>query len=164
MDCPAARNPQHKLMNKPFQKISAGKKAASTRKARNLEETGHLCTRQIEILKLARGAASSAIARARKNGIPVDDDFGHRIAQLLERQNWRCALTGIPFDAERTSEGAGGRDYAPSPDRRDPLAGYTAKNVQWILWSVNRAKGRMPNHHFEKVFSSLGKRIAESQQ
>jgi len=142
--------------------LSAGKKAAATRKARNREKTSHLSTSQLQILKLARSAASSAIVRARSRGIPADDKFGNDLADILEKQDWRCALTALPFSNKRTSEGAGGRDYAPSPDRRDPARGYTAENVQWILWAVNRAKGRMSQQHFLRVFCALGIKLSQA--
>ena len=139
---------------------TAGLKAAVNRKARSHEATYHLSPEQLEILKLARGAASAAMSRARKSGIQFDRDFNLGIVDVLEKQGWRCALTGIAFNSEKTSLGAGERDYSPSPDRIKPDKGYVKEKVQWVLWAVNRAKGRMPNEHFMRVFSALGSNIA----
>lgn len=140
---------------------SAGRKAHATRKAREGESTDHLSKGQIAVLKLARGAASSAMSRAKHEGVQFDPNFNLGLVELLERQSWCCALIGIPFGSDQTSLGAGGRDYAPSPDRIEPAKGYAAGNVQWILWAVNRAKGRMPPGHFRHVFRTLGKMLEE---
>ena len=87
---------------------TAGLKAAATWKARSHEATYHLSPEQLEILKLARGAASAAMSQVRKSGIQFDRDFNLGIVDVLEKQGWRCALTGIAFNSEKTSLGAGG--------------------------------------------------------
>ncbi|MCY4181321.1 MAG: hypothetical protein OXF43_00320 [Gammaproteobacteria bacterium] len=147
------------MTKQSFAPGSAGQKAARTRKTYTNENVGDLSHEQISVLHLARKAASSAMARAKREGIPFDHNFNLGLDELLEQQDWRCALTGIPFSGEKTSQGAGGRDYAPSPDRIDPVIGYKATNVQWILWCINRAKGRMPVRHFERVFVALGRNL-----
>lgn len=139
--------------------MSAGQKAALTRKAYAGEAVTRLSQNQIAVLRLARSAAVSAMARARSEGVPFEHDFNLGLPELLAQQDWRCTMTRIPFSVAKTSQGAGGRDYAPSPDRIDPTKGYTAANVQWILWCINRAKGRMPVHHFERVFLALGRNL-----
>ena len=135
--------------------LSAGRKAARTRRAWARERIDDLSPEQIAILRLTRRAASAALGRARRVGIPCGATFNRNLRAQLEGQGWCCALTGIPFSEEKTSARAGGRDFAPSPDRIDPGSGYVSGNVQWILWCINRAKGRMPEHHFEHVFREL---------
>lgn len=120
---------------------TAGLKAAATWKARSHEATYHLSPEQLEILKLARGAASAAMSQVRKSGIQFDRDFKLGIVDVLEKQGWRCALTGIAFNSKKTSLGAGGRDYSPSPDRIKPDKGYVKENVQWFLWASIEQKG-----------------------
>ncbi len=141
--------------------LSAGRKAARTRRAWARERIDDLSPEQLAVLRLARRAASAALGRARQVGIPCGADFNCNLRAQLDRQDWCCALTGIPFSEERTSAGAGGRDLAPSPDRIDPGSGYVSGNVQWILWCINRAKGRMPEHHFEHVFRELGRALGD---
>jgi len=137
-------------------RLTAGRKAAATRWAWNRERVADLTPAHRAVLDRARRAASAALSRAQRGGIPFDAAFNRGLRAQLERQGWCCAVTAIPFSDARTSPGAGGRDFAPSPDRIDPDRGYVPENVQWILWCVNRARGRMPRHHFERVFRALG--------
>ena len=70
----------------------------------------------------------------------------------MSEQDYRCALTLIPFDIEFRTGGAGGTHLAPSPDRIDPSLEYVPGNVR-VLWAVNRAKGEMPEEFFS-VFAA----------
>lgn len=107
------------------------------------------------ILYHAKQSAAGAIGRAKKAGMPVDVDWMRNAPAQIEAQGFRCALTGLEFDVDYRTEGAGGTHLAPSPDRIDPKLGYVKGNVRWVLWAINRAKGEMPEALFLKVFRSL---------
>lgn len=53
----------------------------------------------------------------------------------LVDQDYKCALTGIPF----RDEGFG--PYSMSLDRINPDDGYVIENIRWILTAVNAMKG-----------------------
>jgi len=139
---------------------TAGLKAAATWKARSHEATYHLSPEQLEILKLARGAASAAMSRVRKSGIQFDRDFKLGIVDVLEKQGWRCALTGIAFNSKKNvPRSRGARLFAkPGSDQARQRIRQGKRSV--VSLGVNRAKGRMPNEHFMRVFSALGSNIA----
>lgn len=102
-----------------------------------------------ERLKARAGVRAAACrARARKERVPFDESIVASAGEQIERQRYRCSVTGIPFNLDEVGEGAGGSHYAPSPDRVVPSLGYVAGNVRWVLWMVNRAKGRMTEEQF----------------
>lgn len=74
---------------------------------------------------------------ARKRGIPfilLKSD----ITALAEKQNWKCAQTGIALDL---LVGAGVRPFGPSIDRIDNARGYEPGNIQLVCFMYNCAKG-----------------------
>ncbi len=116
--------------------------------------------------KYAWKAASSAIHRADKAGLPVDEAWMLSAPDQIRRQDYRCALTGLSFnvdDENLKTKGAGGTHFAPSPDRIDPPKGYVEGNVRWVLWAVNRAKGEMPEALFIKICRAVVSRAEGSE-
>lgn len=113
------------------------------------------CRRRV--LAAARRAAASAVRRAWRNGLPADAEWMGDAARHIAAQDFRCALTGIPFDADCRTPGAGGTHLAPSPDRIALEKGYVPGNVRWVLWAVNRARGEMP----EALFLRICRAVAE---
>lgn len=69
--------------------------------------------------------------RRRDKASEIDEDF---LQRLLKKQDNRCALSGVEFDAS----------HRPSIDRRDSMLGYTKANVQLVLFEVNRMKTDLP--------------------
>jgi hypothetical protein len=92
---------------------------------------------------------------ARKHGVPFDDSLIGTAGEQVERQGFRCAATNIPFDLDNVGDGAGASHYAPSPDRIVPALGYVAENVRYVLWMVNRAKGRMTERQFQEMCRAI---------
>jgi hypothetical protein len=78
-----------------------------------------------------------------------------RSAERIVEQGFRCAMTGVGFDVDFRTPGAGGTHLAPSPDRVVPENGYVPGNVRWVLWAVNRAKGEMPEQLFVEICRAL---------
>jgi hypothetical protein len=81
-----------------------------------------------------RQALPAAKHRAAKRGLPFDLTEDWALEQI-KRQNFKCALTGIPFldddDKRRV------RAYAPSFDRIDNSKGYTIDNVRIVVFAIN---------------------------
>ena len=102
--------------------------------------------------------ARACRARAYKEGVPFDEALIASAADQIKRQEFRCAATGIPFDLDDIGEGAGASHFAPSPDRIVPSLGYVPGNVRWVLWMVNRAKGRMTEAQFHKMCQAIAAR------
>jgi hypothetical protein len=117
-----------------------------------------LPTHQARIKARAQENARKCRSRARLQGVPFDEVFVSTAAEAVERQDFRCAVTGIPFDLDTIGEGAGGSHFAPSPDRIVPTRGYVPKNVRWVLWMVNRAKGRMTEEQFLAMCRAIADR------
>ena len=93
------------------------------------------------VVRCARCGRDASKAWIRKNYLHVLAKYTHRrdkasevdeafLQQLLEKQQNRCALSGVQFDAT----------YRPSVDRIDSSIGYLKTNVQLVLDEVNRMK------------------------
>lgn len=78
----------------------------------------------------------NAAARGIKMGITIEYVDG-----LLEKQSFRCALTGWPIVVDDTA----------SLDRIDSGKGYEAGNVQWVHKDVNIAKNVFSTDHFDSI-------------
>lgn len=95
--------------------------------------------RQAALHKHARSLVRSAKHRAAVRNLPMQlttDD----IATRLEVCDFRCEVTGIPFDLTL------GRDrwrgpFRPSLDRIDSRLGYTVENFRLVCVVVNAALG-----------------------
>jgi hypothetical protein len=74
---------------------------------------------------------------------------------LFERQDGRCALTGLPLVMPRRFKEYDGGTAAL--DRRDNTRGYTLDNVQWIHKDVNMMKNKFDQGYF----ISMCRRVAE---
>lgn len=115
-------------------------------------------TREHRITARALERARACRGRAYKERVPFDEAFVTSAAYEIQRQEFRCAATGIPFDLDEVGEGAGASHFAPSPDRIIPARGYVPGNVRWVLWMVNRAKSRMTEAQFLKMCQAIAAR------
>jgi hypothetical protein len=106
-------------------------------------------TERIETLVRAR--ARQAMRRAANANFPFDESFVEDSVLAVRKAGYRCQITGRAFDVDYRTPGAGGTQYAPSPDRIVPERGYVRGNVRWILWCLNRGKGEMPAVDFLQV-------------
>lgn len=69
------------------------------------------------------------------------------IADLLESQNYKCALSGLPISA---IEGTA------SLDRIDSSKGYTEDNVQWLHKDINMMKRHYKQGYFIHMCKLVG--------
>lgn len=63
--------------------------------------------------------------------------------ELLNKQEWKCALSGAPFTISGTRS-----PTQPSLDRINPAAGYEPGNVQYVTYRVNLAKRELTDPEF----------------
>ena len=90
--------------------------------------------------------------RANKKHIKFDLDQNW-ILDRLEIINWKCEITGIPFDLshnENSDNVRGGYDcpFSLSIDRIDSSKGYTKANVQFVINWVNWSKSNLSSDDF----------------
>lgn len=98
-----------------------------------------------------RSAVSAARCRAAKKSLPFDLTVDWALDQV-QRQNFRCGLTGIPFfHGDRTKRR---HPYAPSLDRIVPANGYTTANVRIVLFAINAMFNDWGHEIFEQVANS----------
>lgn len=86
-----------------------------------------------------RSILYNANGKKKRAAIPVEITI-QDAWQLFEKQDRRCALTGIElkFGKERTA----------SLDRIDSNKGYIKDNIQWIHKDINRMKNIFSNTYF----------------
>lgn len=95
----------------------------------------------------------SVIRRAREGAIArnlewnVSDEY---LAELLEQQNMKCALSGIDLCVSNYSIGSkrGRLETTISLDRIDSSKGYIEGNVQWVHKSINIMKSTLTQEEF----------------
>lgn len=61
--------------------------------------------------------------------------------EMLDRQHYCCAITGIAFDLKRTGNRAmpSRLPFRPSVDRIEPAKGYVIENVRLLCFAANMA-------------------------
>ena len=67
---------------------------------------------------------------------------------LYQRQNNKCALTGLPISFGRVHYP---NETNASPDRIDSNQGYYADNLQWVLKDINLMKRCFNNEYFIRL-------------
>lgn len=102
--------------------------------------------------KTLRGAIRSAKTRAKAKGVPfrLTLDF---LLDMAERQDFRCAVTGIEFFAPAECKSRV-HPYTPSIDRIKPELGYVPGNVRILAYAVNAMILDWGDDLFEQVTSS----------
>lgn len=114
-----------------------------------LTETG--MDAQVELKKALAGARR----RSKRCTITLDDLF-----TLWDRQDGRCAVSGIEFHDEAYPKALVKRPFAPSLDRINPDKGYTPDNVRLVCVSANFAR----NQWNDNVLRRLAHGIVETER
>jgi len=81
---------------------------------------------------------------AKKRKIPFEISI-EQLWGVLERQQFRCALSGLPIELDKDSDFL---KTTASVDRIDSNKGYTVENVQWVHKDVNLMKNALPQGRF----------------
>lgn len=104
-------------------------------------ESSHLVTSNI--LRIIRDNAN-----ARGIEFSVDQEF---LQGLLDKQNSRCALSGVEIWLDRAYTGR----KTASLDRIDSAKGYVPGNIQWVHKDVNKMKGNLSEERFFELCSLI---------
>ena len=99
-------------------------------------------------------AKRRAKAKNRSFSLTVDD-----IRRLGIRQNWRCALTGLPFSFRGDKWS---RPRSMVIDRIDSLGGYEAGNVRLVLHAINVAIGPWGEDEFAPIAAAFLSRYRQA--
>lgn len=78
------------------------------------------------------------------------EELDAHLSFLMERQGYRCELTGLPFDLH-TSDGD--RSFRPSPDRIDSNGHYEPGNIQIVCQFINFWKGDGDDAEFRRLLA-----------
>ena len=102
-------------------------------------EDGQIVRSEDDIIELCEDAIFDGMKRAKlraqKNGWDFDLDL-YWLGDLLDRQNFKCAITGIQFFTRNKAK-TRVDPYRPSIDRIDSSNGYTKDNVRIVAWVTN---------------------------
>jgi len=107
-------------------------------------ERGLAYRRRRPLYHLWRQARVNAAKRGLVFDITLED-----LKELFLKQEEKCCLSGLPFSEEG--------DHMVSLDRIDPLKGYEKKNIQLILWMVNRMKSDFKQELFVEICTTISK-------
>lgn len=80
--------------------------------------------------------------------------------ELLKKQEFKCALTGLPISCTR-NYGKQPTLQTASLDRRDSSKGYVEGNVQWLHKIVNCMKNDWSNEEFIALCEMVDKHMKE---
>lgn len=75
------------------------------------------------------------------------------IQKLLEKQQYKCALTGLDIKCTRNrrKKSSTYEEQTASLDRIDSSKGYIKGNVQWVHKDINYMKQEYPQEYFVKI-------------
>ena len=136
-ECLCVCGKTHKLNNVQFGKI---KSCGCSRLIRN-----HKGVYEHYLNRIIDGAKSRNLIVS----ITLED-----IGDLLEKQEYKCALTGWPIQvSDKTYRGVA----TASLDRINSEIGYTKKNIQWVHKDVNRMKQYFSQNRFIEVCKAVCK-------
>lgn len=100
---------------------------------------------------------SRILEGAKKRNIQVSVTK-EQILELLEKQDYKCALSGLPlimsktFSKDRTNLAS---STTASLDRIDSNKSYTVDNVQWIHKHINKMKNAFNQDYFIEICSKI---------
>jgi hypothetical protein len=90
-----------------------------------------------------RRVIGHAAERSMELSINIQDAWN-----LFQRQNGKCALSGVDIYLPQTSDEAQGSSATASLDRVDSDKGYIPGNVQWVHKDVNLMKMELKQKSF----------------
>lgn len=128
------------------------RKAYQTRVERKKQRLSDL---ESHIVRVAAGA----INRAKRNGYDYHPDLVGWAIAVMKAQNFRCALSNVPFDLIPHGHGRAPRPFAPSIDRIDSKHGYTEGNVRIVCWAANCLLGTWGDEPALRVIAGAAKTL-----
>ena len=82
--------------------------------------------------------------------ITIDD-----VAELFEKQEGKCALSGLPLLLPSKSKQVNGKYRTASLDRINSNLPYQKDNIQWVHKDVNMMKQQFSTEHFLELCSKI---------
>jgi GDP-L-fucose synthase len=73
------------------------------------------------------------------------------VSQLFDKQNHKCALSGLPLSFAKTTRDSRAGGTTASLDRIDSKYGYIPNNVQWVHKRINTIKWDISTDDFIKL-------------
>ena len=110
-------------------------------------------------LKFLRENLSRAASRgdySKEISVKLDDVY-----LIGEKQNWKCAFTGVDLQFERGGTNWGGKwcnPFSCTIDRIDSSKGYVKGNIQLVIWKINCIKKDLSDDEF----IDLCKKVAQN--
>jgi hypothetical protein len=86
---------------------------------------------------------------------PIDEAKKFLYELLYQKQDCRCALSGLPIAIANTSYGNKHGETTASLDRIDSRKGYVKDNVQWVHKWVNKMKWDLDQEMFLTLCESV---------
>jgi len=83
------------------------------------------------------------------------------VLKVMEKQNWKCTLTGLPLKVEWTTSKKGhslSSTSTASLDRIDSKQGYIPGNIQWVYKKVNQMKWILTQKEFINICHLVAKK------
>ena len=113
----------------------------------------HTCGKKSLIWKGCGDISATYYRNLQSNAKTRNFDFGvdmtmEYLWELFERQNKKCALTGIALSFNTRDST---NDGTASLDRIDAKVGYIRGNVQWVHKDINRMKQHYPEAYFVEM-------------
>lgn len=102
----------------------------------DIPDIGIFDRRTARIESALAGAMEGCRSRAKNRGRGFELTI-EWLSALAKKQNYRCAVTGIPIDLRNRSRRGSRNPLAPSIDRIDCKGGYTKDNVRIVALAVN---------------------------
>ncbi len=98
------------------------------------------------------GTVTTSVAKEKVFKFESDAQFKSYVAELLAKQNKRCAITNLPLLFPGSS---GDEDQLPSLDRINSDGHYEIGNLQIVCRFINRWKSDSDDHNFRRLISML---------
>ena len=99
------------------------------------------------VVKRAHGYNSKASQKVYELGITMSQAWS-----LFEKQNQKCALSGLPIQFPKGRDQYGG---TASLDRIDSKKGYILGNVQWVHKDINSMKNAFDQTYFIELCKAV---------
>jgi len=90
--------------------------------------------------------------RAKKSGFEFNLDTDY-IVKLLQKQNYKCALSGMNIEIRKVWHG--NITQTASLDRIDNTKGYIKGNVQWLHKDINNMKHTFTEEYFKQLCKNV---------
>lgn len=131
-----------------------------------LNSTKYQSCKKCSRTKIAFNFRESFLNILKKNALSRNKEFAEDVTpeylyNLLESQDFKCALTGDNLLPEDGSLDHVRKDLPLSLDRIDSSKGYIRRNLQWVTKRVNWMKGDMST---EELFEMCNKILNHANQ